>query len=410
MLTPMTVDQFRTACSNTRVYYDKAFQRRFGAWTRKQENRFLLKLFTNKAHTLIVLANVAACLEHSRARGQVNSVRAYEKILERAYTYISLDGQHRTKTILKFFNNELTITGTFTDCRGEVHELDNVYYKDLPAVLQSQFLSAPVTLSVEVDSLYEDLSQHFRDLNSGSATNEQEDRNSYPSPIADQIRTWRDRWRDPLSRVVKADDVVRMGDDELLVKLVMALLRSYNGSRFAPQPDLTKGTLDNFYKIGLQASSITSRTSPYVKAELNRAEDILEMAMNALEKQTYYKPSQMIASRTAWAIIFACAWAYDSDFVITDYEKFFKAVKKNDEDLINEGEANFIMDKQAKIKKGEDPDDIKRLAYYFAWPGLPHQKGPRAKRNNALCARLETVVTNNDLESLALAEAKDLAA
>jgi len=410
MLTPMDVGQFISACSDARVYYDKAFQRRFGAWTRKQENRFLLKLFTKKAHTLIVVADVLACLDYSRNKGQMNSKNAYEKVFKRGYTFISLDGQHRTKTILRFFNNMSTLTGIFTDNLGVTHNLNNVYFKDLPDVLQTQFLSAPVNLSKEVDSLYEDLSQHFRDLNSGSATNNQEGRNSYASPIAHQVRAWRDRWKDALSRVVKGDDVVRMADDELVVKIAMALILRYNNNSFSAQPDLTTATLDKFYTIGLQTPSIDSRTSPYLRTEIDRVGAILEMAMITFEKQTFYTASKLIAAKTAWAVILACAWAYDNSFMIADHNAFFNAVKKNDDELIDQGERAFIAAKDATIANGGDPTDVTRNRYYHAWPGLPHQKGPRAKRNRDLCARLDTFVTSSDLGSLGLVEVKDLAA
>lgn len=410
MLQQMTVGQFMSACNDARVFYDRSFQRRFGAWIRTQENRFLLKLFKGKAHTLIVVADIAACLEHSRATGQINSERAFEKILARGFTFISLDGQHRTKTILKYFNNEATLTGTFVDVLGKEHILENVFWKDAPDVLRSQFMTAPISLSKEVDSLYEELSQHFRDLNSGSATNDQEDRNSYSSPIAKVIRAWRIDWRIPLSRIVKSADVLRMGDDELLVKFTMALLRSYKTSHFTALPNLTKESLDAFYTIGISASGITSATSPYDPQELARAKAVLKMAMTCFEKQTHYSPSQMIAAKTAWAVVLASAWAHDNEFVITDYEEFFNAVKKNDDDLIDLGERAYITAKDAKIQKGEDPNEVVRGTFYHAWTPLPHQKGARSKRQVALSARLDTYVTNNDLVSLAVAEAKDLAA
>ena len=412
MLSTMTVGQFISACNDARVYYDKSFQRRFGAWTRRQENRFLLKLFRGKAHTLIVVADVAACLEHSRATGQVNSERAFQKILDRGFTFISLDGQHRTKTTLKYFNNETTLTGTFVDVLGKAHELENVYFKDTPEVLQSQFLSAAINLSKEVDSLYEDLSQHFRDLNSGSATNEQEDRNSYASPVAKLIRGWRDRWQTPLARLRLPPDmpVKRMGDDELLVKFTMALARSYKTQHFTPQPDLKCETLDKFYTVGLRAATLTSGSSPYDKTEFDRVEAILEMSMRSFEKQMHYAASEKISSKTAWAVVLASAWACDNNFIITDYDKFFRAIKTHDDHLIDQGERAFIAAKDAKIIAGEDPADIKRNDYYHAWPGLPHQRKARSHREKMLHGRLDEFITTDDLEDLGVAEAKDLAA
>ncbi len=410
MLTTMTVEDFTAAYTNGRVYYDKSFQRRLGAWIRKQENRFLLKLFKGQAHTLIVVANVAACLKYSRARGQTNSVRALEKILEAGYRFISLDGQHRTQTILRYFNNEITLTGTFVDILGETHVLENAYYKDTPAILRAKFVSAVINVSKEANSLYKDLSQHFRDLNSGSATNDQEDRNSYPSPIASMIRAWRDRWRVPLSRVVKSTDVLRMGDDELLVKFTMSLIQSYKTKQFAAQPDLTTETLDRFYTIGNDAAALDSRCSPYDKRELDRAKAVLAIAMMSFEKQTHYKPSQKISSKTAWAVVLASAWAYDNDFIITDYAKFFKAVKTQDDDLIDLGERAFIAAKDAKIQAKQDPKEVSRSHYYHAWPGLPHQRKARDKRQKRLYGRLNKFISTDDLEELGVAEAKDLAA
>jgi len=201
-----------------------------------------------------------------------------------------------------------------------------------------------------------------------------------------------------------------MGDDELLVKFTMALLRSYKNSHFTAQPGLSKESLDRFYTIGISASTISSATSPYDPQELARAKAVLKMAMTCFEKQKYFPPSANIAAKTAWAVVLASAWAHDNEFVITDYDEFFNAVRNNDNDLIDLGERAYITAKDAKLQKGEDPNEVVRGTFYQAWVPLPHQKGPRSKRQEALFERLDTYITNNDLVSLALAEAKDLAA
>jgi hypothetical protein len=411
MFIPMTVSQFKEAYSDDLVYYDRSFQRRFGAWNRAQENCFLVNLFRGKAHTIVVVADVRQCLTYSQKIGQVNSSNAFRHILDSGCSSISLDGQHRTKTIQKYFRNDITLTGTFTDVLGKEHKLENVYYKDTPETLQSQFLNSQIVISTEANSLYEELSQQFRDLNSGAPTNDQEARNSYASPIAKTIRQWRDRWQTPLSRVVKACDVIRMGDDELLVKFAMHLMRKYNNCNFEISGDLKSSQLDQFYKIGLGASKIGSKTSPYVPSEIYRIQDILAIAMHAFEKQTAYPRSKLIAAKTAWAIVLAAEWAYDNDFVVTDYEKFFNAVKKSDEHLIIEGESEYFAAKQKKISNMEDPSNVAKTPYYHSWTGVPHQKHARSNRKKKLNKHLnEAFVSTNKLGDLGLEEKRDLAA
>jgi len=410
MLQQLTVKQFINAYNDAQVYYDLSFQRRFGAWVGRQMNRYLLKLFGGKAHTLIVVADVAQCLEHSRLTGQVNSAKAFEKILERGYKWISLDGQHRTKTTLKFFTNETTITGVFVDALGASYALTNVYWKDVPIGLKSQFLGALLAVSHEVDSLYEDLSQHFRDLNSGSATNDQEDRNSYSTPVAEWIRAHRDAYRASLARMVSGTDVLRMLDDELLAKFTMVIIDSYRTKEFTADPDVNKDMLDRFYTMGVGCAALGSKASPYDPAAFKRAQEILDMAMQSFADQTYYPPSKSIAAKAAWSTLHACEWAVDNGFVITNYTDFFDEVKKIDDDLFDQGERAFIAAKDAKIQAGEDPGDVPRGRYYHAWTTLPHQKGPRRKRRAAIQSRLDTYVATNDLASLAMVERQDLAA
>ncbi len=120
----------------------------------------------------------------------------------------------------------------------------------------------------------------------------------------------------PLNRNT-GDDVVRMADDELVVKIAMALILRYNNNSFSAQPDLTTATLDNFYTIGLQTPNIDSRTSPYLRTEIDRVGAILEMAMITFEKQTFYTASKLIAAKTAWAVRLAAGRSTKPAYMIT---------------------------------------------------------------------------------------------
>lgn len=397
--------------SNDRVLYDEAFQRRGDCWSRSTKNRLLVNLFKDKAHSVLVVADVRKCWDYSRRVGAPLSEERFSDIVDAGYDYISLDGQNRTKAILEFFDNKTTITGKFEDAFGDVHDLDNCYYKDVPATLAPIFLTRSIGISVETNSVYSDFSYLFRDLNNGEPCNEQELRSSYNSPVARWVRKTQKNFIDSLKRCLKESGINRMADDQLVAKFAVHLVRKYSSaSRLTSPMNLDHPSLDAFYQAGEGVAELDSVGSPYLKEEFDRAFEIIKMLCRVLDKQNYYTGSRLIAMKMVWASLFMCEWAYDNNYEITDHKELFDLIKKIDDRLIRESDKEYHEAREQKIEEGEDAGEIQDTKYYFKWVGLPHIKEQRMRRKAKFCETIEEHISTHGPSATFLASARRRAA
>ena len=179
-------------------------------------------------------------------------------------------------------------------------------------------------------------------------------------------------------KVVREADVLRMLDDELSAHMIMVLLDSNYG--------LSDSEVDSFYREGLTFFSLKDSGFPYSEAELRRAEKILLNWKNTILQQTLYTNKKKIPKYLSWAVLYACTWAYDSGYMITDREEFFGLVKAIDDKLTVDSENDYSAARSRALRNGKDPKTVSKSVYYFNWTGLPHQTGPRNKRIECLCS------------------------
>ena len=362
------------------IYYDPKFQRR-PVWDIACGNAFLASLTRGWASlSTIVLADIRKCLKLARKIGTEADVQYFKDLLNQGYGYISLDGQNRAKYLEKFLNNETTVTAKLTDADDQVIEVRNKFFKDLPPRLQDNIKISNISVVFIATGSQEELSEIFRNLNSGVPLNDQEKRHSLPTPIADEVRRLSKKYNNALKKVVREKDISRMLDDEMIAKMLMVLGVSEDHSKGLGVDDI-----DSFYSVGVTFYQLLD--SPYNNSALTRAHKVLENWSHVIEKQKVYYGSKIVSAKMVWASLYVCAWAYDNNYLISDHVEFFEMLKAIDDRLYDQSMEEHADARKEMVKQGKDPDGISKSKYYFNWQNLPHQKTPR--ENRIACLTLE---------------------
>ena len=365
------------------VYYDPAFQRRVVWLASEHGSKFIMSLTRGwGAYSKIVVCDVRRSLKRAEDCGESASAEYFKEVYDngKGFEFISLDGQNRSKFIESLFENSPTISGQFLDADGEEVKVENKFYKDLSVRLQDAIEGALVDVCVVTVSSKAELAEIFQNLNSGVALNDQEIRNSHQSPIAGWVRRLQKRLELQLARVVHEKEIPRMGDDELVAKMLMVLLGNKKGTGWG----LSKEEITQFYVEAEGFYNMKDPGFPCSEEEQERAETILDNWGLVIQHQKHYKKSQRVAAKMAWAALYACTWAYDNEYVITNHPIFFSALKAIDDQLITTAATRYNTARNKLIQAGKDPDTVPKGNYYDNWIGLPHQSKYRNKRIAAL--------------------------
>jgi hypothetical protein len=249
----------------------------------------------------------------------------------------------------------------------------NKFFKDLPVRLQDNVRISNISVVFVSTGSQEELSEIFRNLNSGVPLNNHEIRHSYPTPIADEVRRLSKKYSSALKKVVREKDISRMLDDEMVAKMLMVLGVSKDHSKGLAVEDI-----DGFYSVGVGYYQLLD--SPYKPSALTRAHKVLENWSHAIKKQKVYRGSKIISAKMVWALLYVCAWAYDNNYLISDHAEFFEVLKAIDDKLATSDLTKYTKAKEKMIASGKNPDDIVKSQYYFNWQNLPHQAPARKNR------------------------------
>ena len=384
--------------SESKVYYDKSFQRRV-VWDSNNTNKYFESLTKDWALQSIVVADVEACKEFCHQKDEHSSEDYFEDILSRGYKYISLDGQNRTKKTLNFFNNEITVSGKFLDADDKIQPVQNSFFKDMPTRLQDHFRTGcKVAVQIVEKATKDDMSLIFQSLNDGKPLNEQEMRQAIKSPIADWVRNTSSKYSAMLEYMVPVIKRHRMIDDETIAKISMVLMKNYNHPSTKTRDwGLKASLIDTWYEMGVGFNTLSDSECCYIQHEVKRVNEIIRTMAAVITHQKVYSQLKQVPKKMWWAALFICEWAHDNDFEIQNNEKLFKVLKVIEDRLSSDSESAHAQDRAKLISNGEDPDDVNREHYYFRWQNLPHQPPSRNKRRDKLIAEV-----NKNLSKLTL--------
>jgi hypothetical protein len=400
-MSTITVKDFVKKYASDKVYYDPSFQRRV-VWGPNTLSRYIRSLTNGTAKlTTIVVVNIRDCLDRAREIGDQYSISYYESLANQGYIYISLDGQNRSKKIIDFINNDIAVSGNFYDVGDPPSEVAiiNHFFKDLSPELQLSINNSMLSVEETGTLSRTELSETFYSLNNGVPLNAQEKRNSVICPISEKVRQLSARHAKGLARVVKEGLIPRMADDELVAHMSMVLLE--NKPPKNTSWGLSESETDMFYNMGID-SDIDDNDYPY--HGMDRVEEILHQWDLAIQAQGVYPASKLVSAKMSWATLYACAWAHDNGYTVNPDKRkeFFKALKELDDRLATQSENLYATERTRYMRKGLDPDEVRKSSYYFNWTGLPHQISARQKRIGELVKEISSSTRKFHLRKIRL--------
>jgi hypothetical protein len=375
-------------------------QRRLAWDPRKQGQCYLNTMNRNGIWcSPIIMVDVRKCLDHCKVHETAVDVEWYQKLLEDGTLYLILDGQNRTGTLEKFYNNELAITGNWLDQDEEPVERINVFLKDMPQRLQDRFRTGSnITVAYIENASRMQLRQEFIDYNSGLALNRMEKRDCSFSGIGHWVRDQSKQHKEQIQRLFNKNKINRMADLEWIIHMAMHLMRSYesnlgrsgkyNGRKYN-FADLTDHNMDEWYNIGFDYLSINDPSSPYPHAEMARLEKILGIVHTIFEKQKkYLTRSGALPLQMAWATVMTVEWLYDHDYMIRDESAFFDKLYSIDKALCGKAEVSFGNEMQKHAQNNSYPEPSK--SQYYHYQANVHKSGlTRQKRFDKLLVEVK---------------------
>lgn len=182
---------FETYKSNS-IRLDGAFQRYGGVehgsgWNKKQQRTYLDKYLQHDIENQIIMADVSSCLEHAQRVGCNKSVTYFKKCQELGYRFVNIDGFNTTSTLSNWclgrFGSHL-YSQYLKDKNGK-NGLVTDYTERSKYAMWSQY---KIKVVIYRRILIDEMTDKFRDLNTQTGLNKQENRQARITPFASFIR------------------------------------------------------------------------------------------------------------------------------------------------------------------------------------------------------------------------------
>lgn len=395
--------------NNSKVTYDKRFQRRDSNWSHDKKRSYIKSIARGETLGSICVSNVRESLHYFQDTTDKNSIDYFQGLLNEGIEYVSIDGQHRTKAILEFFEGKFSFSGLIFDTQSrEWVTLENTFWSEIkekyPAAA-AQLEDAEINVEEVSRISLQRLPEVFKSLNDGTPLSDQQKRQASHREIAEYFKVlatsrltllaYNDTTVEELLVKVQTFNQKKASQaavDEFFVKLAMNMIRSIrdkSGSR-VPNPyrkaNFGKRELDEFYLLGKEGHISFSETdSPYIQEEMDRFTTIVAdyfipllqscQACN-LEKR---RPSNRAFS---WALAHLSEWLYDNGYAIHNPREFFEYVKEFEKSLVDDSKSEYWAAAQRDRS-------VKETDYYFRWINLPHQGVARTARKNELISKFK---------------------
>ena len=334
--------QFYKAYIN-RIHIDPSFQRR-ACWSDKQKRRFILSLNKKRVLSPIIVscANTGIVAPNSDAV----SIDKYQSVLNQKKSYVSLDGQNRSETIMELFDDKLYLSGIFIDADDKEVGISNKNFSQLPTRLQDALKDAEVEFKVMQNIPYSDLNDIFLSINDGEPLNDQEKRNAINTPISTWARkeaeSLSDMW--PMIQGFKERNILRFKDVEWLISSYMVTLKTYN-------LNCSSKDLDSFYRLGENQSF--SSVKEYSSSRRTRFFHIMQIVNNLLKgakKMPIHRNE--VSQKVYWGLLIFAEYLWDNQVLnslpngmsTNGYNKLSELVTVLNDKLAKESDKQYHKD------------------------------------------------------------------
>jgi len=329
-----------------KIHSEDSFQRPKGCWTKSQRIAFIQSVFDGYNSSPIVVANIAQCIDYSETFTDIKSAAYYKALSNNGKRYLSLDGQHRTLTIMDFLDDKWSFSGTIELDNGETQTVVNKKWSEMDTDVQNTFYMKNVLFQQFSSATRSQLAPIFIAINSGSPLTPQHMRNALDTPLAFVIRDFAKRFRTVLDTYYSSEQKAKMKPEEDFSKMLM----HYSN----PKLEVFKKGLDGFYAEGISEGA----EGPYSKVYSESARETLESVLQYLEQICYFVNKTNGISRPKFLLmVLALESVVTSGCKILDVKKFVTSVSNLNDNLSSKSDIQRGLDEQ-------NGKTIEELDYY----------------------------------------------
>lgn len=241
---PVTSSEIRDLKNTTAL--DLSFQSR-GRWDLPQERLYINSLITGMAPSKIVIASLEDCANNCDVESA--DYRYFNSWIEKGFKHVSIDGNNRTITLMRYFNDQVDLMGgDYVLPSGRVVSINekNCVWSKHPKELREHIENnVYVTIAQYINATRADLSLLFKNINDGMSLNAQELRNAMLTPFSSWIRDMVDAVYSPMLKKVFPTDKQynRRKVDEFIV--AMAIYLTFGTSRNIQSVEMDRAYQDN---------------------------------------------------------------------------------------------------------------------------------------------------------------------
>lgn len=333
-----------------RTKLDNAFQRNGGwergsGWTIKQHRKYLDSAYANcssnpSMSNPIILVNIRECLRVCYTKSDIkeykDSIPYFEKCLEEGYEFISIDGNNSTSTIVNFIKGVDPDILTLSDGRS---------FNQLSEEERDDFLRGRFNVHIIRNMNLEQMCEHFRNLNSQSSLNPQENRQSRISDLATFIRATANEFHSPKDEnginsdnyfynlvFSKSESLDMRKHEELMATLCYMIYHSFS-------KDANQTSLDQMYENIKEFDQITKDNVSFIHSELRK------VGLATKRRKNQIKQGKLIFFGILLLDI------KDSGFKVKNHGSLFDKFLEKDADWIKQSE---IMKKTKSLEYYEE--------------------------------------------------------
>jgi hypothetical protein len=223
------------------VALDLSFQRH-ACWPLKQMTEFCTSVMLGNAPSPIVVVNIEKSLEKTVKNS--DDWKYFKKWKDLGYKWISIDGNNRTVSLKKFYNNEVPIShGKYLrSVVININHTNDTFAKIPDEIKQKAYEDSQITVVEYHVSSRQDCSDLFLNINSGRDLNAQEKRNAKLTDIAKEIRELGANSVEALKYIFnKGNEGYQI--DEMIAR--MACIHAYGPKHGVSPKDLNESYEDN---------------------------------------------------------------------------------------------------------------------------------------------------------------------
>lgn len=237
--TTWTISDLATRQDDDEIFLDLGFQST-ERWSKASMLAYLNSVFSGFTPNPVILAHVESCMKYCEELlgKDSNDYKYFADLHSKGFKYISVDGNNRTRTLMRYFNNVLQLkqnhsyrmSGMTIPEYMTFTPSSNVNFKGIPDKLKEHIRNIEIPMFIVHAATRQELHDMFIAVNNGVTLNPQEKRNAIVCKVADNIRNLGEKYKKMLRLYFSDPNCQRRIHEEFLVSALVHIAQGFESN------------------------------------------------------------------------------------------------------------------------------------------------------------------------------------